>query len=63
MDDGELDLITELMNGLADAMETLNFCFSSLTEGNELRQRIADTVTQIEAVRLKVLKRLVPELL
>jgi len=65
--DKDLDLITDLMNGLADARVTLNDCLSALSNDHEpirkevadtLRQQIADTLKEIEATRLKVLKRI-----
>ena len=61
------DLITDLMNSLADARATLNDCLSTLAKGDEptrleiaetLRQQIADTIKEIEVTRLKVLKRI-----
>jgi hypothetical protein len=64
------DLITDLMNSLADARATLNDCLSALAEGDEparleiaatLRQQIADTVKEIEVTRLKVLNRITAE--
>jgi hypothetical protein len=68
--DNDPDVITDLMNSLADARVTLNDCLSTLAKGDEparleiaetLRQQIADTVKEIEVVRLKVLKRITAE--
>jgi hypothetical protein len=68
--DNDPDVITDLMNSLADARVTLNDCLSTLAKGDEparleiaetLRQQIADTVKGIEVVGLKVLKRITAE--
>jgi hypothetical protein len=65
--DKDFDLITDLMTSLADARATLNDCLSTLAKGDEparleiaetLKQQIADTIKEIEVVRMKVLTRL-----
>jgi hypothetical protein len=68
--DHDFDVITDLMNSLADARVTLNACLYALAgddtptrqhPSDTLRQEIAATITGIEVSRLKVLKRLTPE--
>ena len=65
--DKDFDVITDLMNSLADARTTLNDCLFTLASGHQparrqvagtLRQEIADTIEQIEAARLKGLNQL-----
>jgi hypothetical protein len=68
--DKDFEVITELMNGLADARATLNACLSNLARDDQparkqiadtLRQHIADTMKEIDVARLKVLKRITAE--
>jgi hypothetical protein len=65
--DNDPDVITDLMNSLAAARITLNACLSLLAKDDQparnqivdtLRQQIADTLKEIEVVRMKVLKRI-----
>jgi hypothetical protein len=65
--DKDFALITELMNGLADARATLNDCLSTIARDDRparkqiadtLTQQIADTVKEIDVARLKVLTRI-----
>jgi len=65
--DNDPHVIADLMSKLADARVTLNECLSTLAQDDEparleiaetLRMQIADTIAEIDAARLKVLKRL-----
>jgi hypothetical protein len=64
--DNDPHVIADLMSKLADARATLDECLSTLASDNKaarleiaetLRQQIADTIAEIDAARLKVLKR------
>jgi hypothetical protein len=65
--DNDPHVIADLMSKLADARATLNECLSTLAQDDEparleiaetLREQIADTIGEIDAARLKVLKKI-----
>lgn len=57
--DTTLDMIRELMDGLADARTSLNHCLSGLPSGDKTnRERVTNTISQIDDARLEVLKEI-----
>jgi hypothetical protein len=60
--DKDPDMISDLMNSLADARVALNDCLSSLPRNDKTnRQRVTDAIKEIDDARLKILIHLAAE--